>query len=265
MKKAYLLGLIPLIYSFQGFAAEEEEQLQDMSDPLAVFTQAGVGITDKGINFKVGQTYDTGNPETAAMHVVELKGIGGDMIGIRDQDDFSTVDDSIDSFRYRNFSANMKNGSGAQIDINYTADTDSLTGSYSILQALPKMGMFQFFPLAGLGLDVRNRQIINETTGATSNDGYHIEGAFALVGMYAKITLTDNIWINYNPMYMTALSGSDNFEENAYGAGNSDILTHEFAISYQINTRTNVRYFANWNENVDFADGDHRIEVNYQF
>ena len=34
-----------------------DEQLQDMSDPLAVYTQAGFGITDKGANIKIGQTY----------------------------------------------------------------------------------------------------------------------------------------------------------------------------------------------------------------
>ena len=34
-------------------ATAEENELQDMSDPLAVYTQAGVGVSDKGINFKV--------------------------------------------------------------------------------------------------------------------------------------------------------------------------------------------------------------------
>ncbi|TOD47751.1 hypothetical protein CGJ69_01150, partial [Vibrio parahaemolyticus] len=50
-----------------------------------------------------------------------------------------------------------------------------------------------------------------------------------------------------------------------YYAGEDNILTHEFALSYQINPRANIRYFANWNEHVNFGDGDHRIEFNYQF
>ncbi|MGR5543305.1 hypothetical protein ACPV5V_32610, partial [Vibrio campbellii] len=31
-----------------------DEELQDMSDPLAVYTLAGIGFTDKGLNLKVG-------------------------------------------------------------------------------------------------------------------------------------------------------------------------------------------------------------------
>ncbi|MHC5784134.1 hypothetical protein [Aliivibrio fischeri] len=253
MKKTLLLISLPL-FSLSCIA---EETTQDMSDPLAVYTQAGFGITDKGINLKVGQTYDTGNADTAAMNIIELKGIGGELLNLRNLDDYPSVDDSIDSFRFRNFSANMKNGSGHQIDMSYDVETETLSSSYSIIQALPKMGIFSFFPLAGAGVTIQNDQ--------TGVNGYSISGTFALVGMYAKAQLTDKIWINYNPMYMSALSGSDNYKESAYGNGNSDILTHEFAISYQINPRSNIRYFANWNEYTDISKGDHRIEYNYQF
>jgi hypothetical protein len=48
-----------------------------MSDPLAVYTQGGLGASDKGLNLKVGQSYDTGNPETMAMNIIEVKGIAG--------------------------------------------------------------------------------------------------------------------------------------------------------------------------------------------
>ncbi|EHN68269.1 hypothetical protein [Aliivibrio fischeri] len=253
MKKTLLLISLPL-FSLSCIA---EETPQDMSDPLAVYTQAGFGITDKGINLKVGQTYDTGNADTAAMNIIELKGIGGELLNLRNLDDYPSVDDSIDSFRFRNFSANMKNGSGHQIDMSYDVETETLSSSYSIIQALPKMGIFSFFPLAGAGVTIQNDQ--------TGVNGYSIPGTFALVGMYAKAQLTDKIWINYNPMYMSALSGSNNYKESAYGNGNSDILTHEFAISYQINPRSNIRYFANWSEYTDISKGDHRIEYNYQF
>ncbi len=243
-----------LLFSLSCIA---EETPQDMSDPLAVYTQAGFGITDKGINLKMGQTYDTGNADTAAMNVIEIKGIGGELLNLRDQNDYPSVDDSIDSFRFRNFSANMKNGSGHQIDMSYDVGTETLSSSYSIIQALPQLGMFSFFPLAGAGITVQNDQ--------NGVNGYSIPGTFALVGMYAKAQLTDKIWINYNPMYMSALSGSDTYKESAYGEGNGDILTHELAISYQINARSNIRYFANWSEYTDISKGDHRIEYNYQF
>ncbi|TON44594.1 hypothetical protein CGH56_25650, partial [Vibrio parahaemolyticus] len=75
-----------------------DEELQDMSDPLAVYTQAGFGITDKGANIKIGQTYQSSQPGTMAMNIIEMKGIGGELFGIRDNDDpmYANVDDSID-------------------------------------------------------------------------------------------------------------------------------------------------------------------------
>ena len=66
------------------------------------------------------------------------------------------------------------------------------------------------------------------------------------------------------PHLFTSLSGSESYKDNAYGEGNDNVFLHEFAVNYQINPRMNVRYFANWNENLDFSDGSHRIEINYQ-
>ncbi len=264
MKKTLSLSVISLLassISMSAIAAEEaKSEVQDMSDPLAVYTQAGMGITDKGINLKFGQTYDPKKPGVMAMNVVEIKGIGGELLGFRDNEDplYGSVDDSIDSFRLRNFQANMSTGQGKQLDVNYNVDKDSLDASYSFLQALPKLGGFlNLFPLAGMGATVANNYSGDDT-------GYEIPGTFALVGMYSKIALTDSIWINYNPMYMHTLTGSEKYKETYFAQENS-ILTHEFAISYQINPRSNIRYFANWNEKVDFVDGDHRIEYNYQF
>ncbi len=74
-----------------------------MSDPTAVYTQAGIGITNKGINVKIGDSYDTGNPDTMAMNIFELKGIAGDTFGW-DSDDVK--DNSVDTIRFRNFSRN---------------------------------------------------------------------------------------------------------------------------------------------------------------
>lgn len=253
MKNILLLITLPL-FSLSSIAKDVP---QDMSNPLAVYTQAGFGITDKGINIKVGQTYDTGNADTAAMNVIEIKGIGGKVLGIKSTHHYPLVDDSIDSFRFRNFSVNIKNGRGYQLDMSYDVETETLSNSISIIQALPKLGIFSLYPLAGVGINVQNDQ--------TGVNGYSIPGTFGLIGMYTKAQLTKNIWFNYNPMYMSALSGSDNYKESAYGNGNSNILTHEFAISYQINPRSNIRYFANWNKYTDISKGDHRIEYNYQF
>jgi hypothetical protein len=250
-----------LSLSLSSFA--EDKEIQDMSDPLAVYTQAGAGYTDKGLNIKLGQAYDTGSDTTMAMRVLEVKGFYGETLGF---DDSINTDDSVDAIRFRNFELNLKNGRGAQIDINYNFDPSHLANkhgdiSYSLMQALPKLGRFSFYPLAGAGLAFGNNAIEDDNL---IDSGFSIYGAYALVGMYGKVDITDNIWLNYNPFYLSTLSGSDRYKNNAFGENNDTVLLHEFAVNYQINPRMNIRYFANWSEYNNFNDGSHRIEINYQ-
>ena len=257
-----LPSLLALMITASSHAAEQKE-VQDMSDPLAVYTQAGVGATNKGLNLKVGQAYDTGIATTAGMNVFEVKGIYGDALGW--ESDNKTTD-SIDSFRFRNFSVDLTTMSATQIDANYNLNAnlvadESMDVSYSYIKALKPMGRFTFYPLAGVGASLGENTLEDD---GSRDSGYSIMGAYGLVGMYAKITINDKIWLNYNPFWLTTIGGSDNYKDHYYGLNQSHILTHEFAASYQINPRMNLRYFANWNENVDFIDGDHRLEFNYQ-
>ncbi|WP_241033785.1 hypothetical protein [Vibrio maerlii] len=247
-------------------AAQTEEELQDMSDPLAIFTQAGFGFSDKGINIKYGATYATGKENTAGMQLVEIKGIGGEAVGWSGN---NGRDNSIDSIRYRDFQVSFDNGRGRMIDLDYNFDTDSGSGSYNFIQALPKFGPVQLFPLAGLGVSIANNYQYAtpeelQTGESDVRDGISVPGVFGAVGMYSVIKATDKLWFNYNPIWMSTIGGSDKYVDYGF-AGKGDILLHEAAMSYQINPRLNVRYFANWNEHVDYVDGDHRIEFNYQF
>ena len=252
-----------LSVSFLAHAKTADEDVVDMSDPLAVFTQIGAGLTDKGLNLKVGQTYDTGDVTTAGMNVLEVKGAMGDAFGWRGK---NTTDNSIDYFRYRNFSVDLTKLVGAQIDFNYNlqrnlVSEESADLSYSFIKALKPMGAFSLYPLAGAGISIGNNAIEDD---GSIDSGYSLMGTYGILGMYAKYQVTDKIWLNYNPFWLTTISGSDNYKDNYYGDGNNHVLTHEFAASYQITPRFNIRYFANWNNNVDFIDGDHRIEFNYQ-
>ncbi|MEH0666367.1 hypothetical protein H4F18_01740 [Vibrio scophthalmi] len=266
-KPLFALSALALVH----FNAVANEDVQDMSDPLAVYTQAGVGYTDKGLNLKLGQAYDTGNPTTMAMHIAEVKGFLGEDLGWNGGTR-SDNDNSIDSLRYRHFSVDMTNGRGSQVDVNLGFQNTTPNGdgmgtqgsvSYSFIQALPKMGPVNFYPLAGAGVAFgENRQAATDNQ---AQDRWDIHGTFYVVGMYSKIEVTENIWINYNPMYLGTMSGSSFYKDNAFGAGEDTLYAHEAAVSYQINPRANVRYFANWNENVNYAKGDHRIEFNYQF
>jgi hypothetical protein len=226
-----------------------------MSDPLAVYTQWGVGMTDNGLNLKVGSSYDTGNSDTMAMNIIELKGIGADLLGV-------DGDDSIDTLRFRNFSLDTTNGRGSQIDVNWDFDNHLGSASYSFIQALPALGAVQFYPLAGVGMTVTDTA---KFTTAGDYDlgsvGYAIPSTFAVVGTYTKITITDDIWFNYNPMYMTTLNN------NPRMGALMDGFYHEVVASYQLNPTQNVRMFANYNDTDSNVDNDWswRVEFNHQF
>lgn len=264
------LALLLSFSSLTAFAfdadAKANDEVQDMTDPLAVYTQAGAGTTNKGLNFKIGQSYDSGSPTTMAMNVLEIMGSLGDTLGWE-----SGHDNSIDSLRFRNFKVDTTNGRGAQIDVSYSFDESNTakksgTASYAIMQALPKMSIFQLYPLAGVGVAFGKDLVEYSSDDQTKiDDGFGLQGAYVLAGMYAKITITDKIWLNYNPFYLYAVAGDDYYTDNAYGKGNSGVLTHEFVASYQFTPRFNLRYFANWNQNIDLKDGGHRVEFNYQF
>ena len=254
--------------SFAMPTLAETSEVQDMSDPLAVYTQVGAGATNYGINFKVGQAYDTGNPKTIAMNVLEFEGVLGEALGWSGG---SQRDNRLDGIRFRNFGVNLENGRGAQVDVKYNLDSTPLAEesgnvSYSLIQALPKMGAVSLYPLLGAGIDFGNNVLdIDDSSGSPEVDeGYSIQGTFGLIGMYGKLAISDKIWLNYNPFYFSTLSGSKLYKDNAYGIDEGSILTHEFVASYQFTPRFNTRYFANWNENTDFSNGGHRIEANYQ-
>lgn len=263
MNRLIILSLLPV--SIMSFAeTEKDNDLQDMSDPLAVYTQVGAGYSNKGLNFKLGQTYDTDNPDTAAMNIIELKGVLGDQLGWTGN---SQRDDSIDSFRFRNFGVNLTNGRAHQLDINYSFDGNPLVAkqsadiSYSFIQALPKWGLIQFYPLVGAGVSIGEDAVEND---GDVDGGFSTMGVFGVLGMYSKLQITDKLWLNYNPMWLTTIAGDDNYEHNYYGKNHGDVLTHEVALSYQFTPRFNIRYFANWNNHINFMDGDQRIEFNYQ-
>ena len=256
-----LLLIAALLILATSTLAGTDDDVQVMSDPLAVYTQLGLGYTDKGLNLKAGKSYDSGKEATMAMNVFEIKGMLGEALGWRDN-----AVNSIDSFRFRNFKVDMTDGRGTQIDATWNRNTNSGSASYSLMQALPPLSLFNLYPLAGLGIayagNVDEHPLWSDDS---SPSGLSIPGAFWMAGMYAKITVTKKIWLNYNPVFMQAMAGSPGYMDNAYGMGENSVYAHEAAVSYQINPRMNVRYFANWTTELDYADGDHRIEVNYQF
>ncbi|WP_144208612.1 hypothetical protein [Shewanella donghaensis] len=257
--KKNLLAVSLCLMASNVFAEDvAENEVQDMSDPLAVYTQVGAGVTDAGLNLKIGQAYDTGDASTMGMNVIEVKGFAGELTGWNGSSDTN----SIDSIRYRNFSIDLTNGLGSQIDASWDFTTNQGTASYSLMQALPKMGRLNLYPLAGVGIAVG--EPFDGSTGPEFSDRYNMHGSFYVVGMYSKIEITDKIWLNYNPMYLGTISGSDMFKSSGF-AGDDSVLTHEFAASYQIDPIQNVRLFANWDENTSFEKGEFRIEYNRQF
>lgn len=228
--------------------------VQDMSDPLAVYTQAGVGVTNNGLNFKLGMTYDTGDPTTLGMNIIELKGLAGDFLHLGGNDSF-------DSVRYRNFGLDTQTGWGSQIDVFWDFDQGLGSASYSKIRALPAMGALQLYPLAGVGLTLSDTvRFMDNVEGNYGSVGYAIPSTFVVAGTYSKLTVTDELWLNYNPMYINTLN------DNHRMKGMMDGWHHEVAASYQINPRQNVRLFGNFSDS-DIAGStrDWRMEFNHQF
>jgi hypothetical protein len=52
----------------ESSAETPKKELQDMSDPSAVYTRVGAGLTNLGVNLKVGIDYDTGKDSTTAWY-----------------------------------------------------------------------------------------------------------------------------------------------------------------------------------------------------
>lgn len=254
---------MPLLFIL-GFPAalmaqdSETPELKDMSDPLAVYSRAAAGVSNRGVNLKFGIEKKGGDSDKALMNVLEIKGIAGDAIG---WDGDYIRSNSVDSLRYRYFSLNKKNGRGSQIDVTYDLHQESGTVSYSLLQGLPKWKNFSLYPLVGAGLAYANNALQDD---GSTQSGLSVPGALAVVGMYGKYTVNEKIWLNYNPFWTVGLVGSDIFMDHGF-EGHSSVLTHEATVSYKLSPRSNVRYFANWSQYTDFNDGAHRIEYNYQF
>ncbi|MDD1793835.1 hypothetical protein LRP50_11895 [Enterovibrio sp. ZSDZ42] len=234
-------------------AQENKEVLQDMSDPLAVYTQGGMGITDQGLNFKLGMAYDTGDPDTMAMNILELKGFAGDLLHL-------DGNDSFDSLRYRHFSLDTTTGRGSQLDVNWDFASDLGSASYSFIQALPPMGDLQLYPLVGAGLTVTDTAEIRGSDNPVGSVGYAIPSTYMVVGTYAKYSINDDVWLNYNPMYINTLNS------NHYMADLMDGWYHEVAASYQLNPRQNVRLFGNYSDSAATSSSvEWRLEFNHQF
>lgn len=260
MTTKILLSLVILLAITPPLMAQDSdtEEAKDMSDPLAVYTRAGFGITNKGFNIKIGLESKGGGADTNLMHVVEIRGFGGETVG---WDGPYVRSDSVDSLRYRRFAVKKSNGRGSQIEVSYNQHSDTGALSYSLLQGLPKWKNFNIYPLAGMGLALAKDAL--EVNG-TIDSGFSFPGAFAVVGFFGKYRVNEKIWLNYNPFWSIGLAGSDHYMDHGFD-DHSSVLTHEAVMSYMLTERSNVRYFANWSQYTDFSDGTHRIEYNYQF
>ena len=123
-----------------------------LSDPLAVYTRASAGVSNRGINLKFGIESKGGDSDKALMNVLEIKGIGGDAIG---WDGDCIRSNSVDSLRYRYFSLNKKNGRDSQVDVTYDLHQESgalaVVGMYGKYTVNDKI-WFNYNPFWTVGL-----------------------------------------------------------------------------------------------------------------
>ena len=69
-----MASILAVVISNSLYAAESNttKEVQDMSDSLAVYTQMGLGYTDRGFNIKIGKSYVSEKPATMVMNVIEI-------------------------------------------------------------------------------------------------------------------------------------------------------------------------------------------------
>lgn len=243
----------------QAIAADDTET-QDMSDPLAVYTQLGASYGTNGINLKLGKTLDTGSATDMSMFLFEVKGIYGEHMKHQGSSSLTpeSANNGISELRFRKFDVDMTNGRGISMDVIHNFDTNSGTASLGMIQALPKVGIWQAFPIIAAGVEYNDGSKHSATNEAS---GLHSDFVFASFTLYNKFQLTDTIWANYNPIYTQAVFGDVHYTENLKG---SNGLTHEFILSWQMTPTQNFRLWYNASQN-QFADGDFRLEYNQQF
>jgi len=264
MKKSNLISAItifaPLCFLPQAFAQETENEVQDMSDPLAVFTQLGASYGTNGINLKLGKTLDTKSATDMSMILVEVKGLYGEHMKNEGSSALhpEAANDGISELRFRKFDVDMTNGRGLSMDFIHNFDTNSGTASLGMIQALPKIGIWQAFPIIAAGVEYNDGSQRSETN---ESSGLHSDFVFASFTLYNKFQITETIWANYNPVYSQAIFGDDHYTDNLKG---SNGLSHEFALSWQMTPKQNFRLWYNASQN-QFEDGDFRLEYNQQF
>jgi hypothetical protein len=229
--KKLLTTAIALTFTGSVLATESA----DMSNPLAVFNVVGASYGTQGANLKVGIAYDTEDENTMAMHIVEIK-------------------DNAENIRYRHFGVDTTTGRGLMVDVGWDTELKQGSAALQVMQALPKFGPFQLFPVIGGGMGIAEG-IWNEP-GYEEVVGYTMPGGFLNAGMYAKMDITDKLWLNYNPMYTHGMSGLLTGES---------AFNNEFIASYKTTENTTVRAFYNVASGKSFTDGDARVEFNYAF
>ena len=250
-------------------AAEAEKDAKDMSDPMAIYTSGGISYGTNGLNLKMMKTLDTGSPTKLSALIVEAK----DMDFADDGDTRHGTERSsgVSNLRLRLFNVDMTTGRGLSYDIiqnldntgdqarNVNPDSDVLNkmgmASIGMMQALPKVGFWQAYPIVGAGL----------WYGEDADEGIDTSGVSLNFTMYNKFTVTDKIWLNWNLTYMHGIFGSDNFKGSMNSA--DDSLSHEIIASYQIDPRNNLRlwYNASQKQFNDDNTGETRLEFNHQF
>lgn len=256
--------------SFNSYvSAEEQKQPADMSDPMAVFSQFGASAGTNGLNLKFVKALDTGVDDEMSMFALEAKNIMGSWTDDSgsSQDNPELADDGIDELRFRLFSVNTNNGLGSYIDVTHNVDDGMGFASYGLMQALPKVGFWQAYPILAGGVQYSDGELNRELvrSGIASDDevgtGTGINSFYGQFIVYNKFTITDKIWLNYNLTYTHAIFGDDYWVDKLR---DGDGLSHEFIASYQITPINNVRlYYSAGHES--FEDGDWRLEYNHQF
>ncbi len=236
-----------------SFAAETEKEVQDMSDPMAIYTSGGISYGTNGLNLKMMKTLDTGSKTDLSAIIVEIKDMDfADDGDVRHGTERSSAPSNL---RLRKFDVDMTTGRGISYDIMHNTDKDAGMLSVGVMQALPINSFWTAYPILGAGVWYAEDE----------QNGIDVPGVTLNLTMYNKFTVTDKIWLNWNLTYAEGIFGKEEFKDDRNSA--SDSLVHEFIASYQIDPRNNLRLWHNTSQDKMNEDdtGETRLEFNHQF
>ncbi len=201
----------------------------DMSDPMAIYTNAGLSFGTGGIDMKLGLQIPS---DGGFSNMIILEGKGAFRKG--ESEEFA-------SYRGRYFAGQQEGSLRFAVDVNYNAEADV---------ALYNTGVFYTQPISSNLTIYPGMMVGKATNGGTVAPGTEESTTIMTAMFYSRYTLSDKTWLTVNPTYT-------HYREEFGDVGRNN-FSMEMGIGYQLNKKTNVRLWGG-------TDNEMKLQINRAF